>query len=133
MAQPSECSVLLARWTASHPDSPRLAQAARDMRSADYTGTGANALPDSIIEALVQLYRGRPLTASDSPGPVRNAVATSNIYAAYFHHAFPFDRKSLLRAWSRCESDQRTVLACAAARRQAERELGPIHSKSAPP
>ena len=35
---PIECAVLLARWTASHPDSPRLAQAARDLRSADYTG-----------------------------------------------------------------------------------------------
>jgi hypothetical protein len=63
---------------------------------------------------------------------VRNAVATSNIYAAYFSHAFPFDRKALRRAWSGCESDQRAVLACVPARRQAERELGPIHSKSAP-
>ena len=30
---------LLARWTASHPDSPRRAEVARDLRSADYTRT----------------------------------------------------------------------------------------------
>jgi len=132
MAQPSDCAVLLARWTASHPDSARLAQAARDMRSADYTGGSANAPSTSTIESLVELYRGHPLTAPESPGPVRDAVNTSSLYAAYFHHAFPFDRRAVLQAWSKCAANQRTVMACTAERRKAEQELGPIYPKSSP-
>ena len=81
----------------------------------------------------MELYRGHPLTASESPGPLRNAVTTSNYYAAYFHHAFPFDRRAVRRAWSACAADQRMVMACTAERRQAEQTLGPIYPKSAPP
>ena len=130
MARPIECAVLLARWTASHPDSPRLAQAARDLRSANDTRTIENVLSASSIEALVELYRGHPLTAAESPGPLRNAANTSNIYASYFHHAFPFDRTAVRRAWSACAADSRTVVLCTTERRQAEQELGPIYPKT---
>jgi len=133
MARPYECATLLARWTASHPDSPRLAQATRDLRSVDYTGGGAVVLPAATIEALVALYQGRSLTATESPGPVNNALSTSNVYSSFFYHAFPFDRAAVVQAWSKCVADPRTVIPCSAARRKAEQELGPIYSERAMP
>jgi hypothetical protein len=79
----------------------------------------------------VDLYRGRPLTAPEVPGPVRNALTTSNYYISYFHHPFPFDRTAVQRAWSACESDQRTAVTCTTERRKAEKTLGPIYPKQA--
>ena len=127
MARPIECATVLARWTVSHPDSPRRTQVARDLRAADYTGGSENLLPTRTIEALAELYRGHPLTALESPGPVTNAATTSHLYASYYHHAFPFDRKALHRAWSKCEANLQVVPACKRARRLAEEKLGPIH------
>jgi spermidine synthase len=133
MGQSSECAVLLARWTAGHPDSPRLAQTAGEMRSPDHLGVGGTAPSAATIDALVELYRGQTLTAPEASGAVRNAINTSNHYATYYHHAFPFDRRAVRRAWSACASDQRTVMACTAERRQAEQTLGPIYPKNASP
>jgi hypothetical protein len=122
----------MARWTASHPDSPTLAEVAGELRPTNYLGADTNAVPPWIIEALAELYHGRPLEIQESPGLVNNAVNTSRFYAAYFHHAFPFDRQALRRTWSACATDPRTVQACAAARRKAEQEVGPIYPKKAP-
>jgi hypothetical protein len=133
MARPFECATLLARWTASHPDSPRLAQATRELRSVDYTGAGAAVLPAATIEALVSLYQGHSLTASEKPGPVNNAVSTSNLYSSFYYHTFPFDRSAVLHAWSKCVANPQSVLVCTAARRKAEQDLGPIYSESAMP
>jgi spermidine synthase/MFS family permease len=134
MARPTECEVVMARWTASHPDSPRLARATSEMRLADFTGTLTNApLPTATIAALVELYHGHALIDSESPGPVRNAALTSNLYVRDFHYAFPFDREAVRRAWSACASDPRTVVACTQARRVAERKLGPLYTANAGP
>ena len=38
MARPFECEVVMARWTASHPDSPRLARAVHDLRVRRFHG-----------------------------------------------------------------------------------------------
>ncbi len=130
MARPSECAVLFAYWTASHPDSPKVAEAALDLRSADYTGMSMSVLAPATIEALVELYRGHIVKSPDSPGLVRNAVTTSNLFASRFLHAFPFDRSALRRAWSACAANPGTVMACVTARRLAEEELGPIHAES---
>jgi hypothetical protein len=129
MLQPTECAALLGRWTASHPDSPRLAQAAREIRARDSFGASSAVLTEKTIESLAVLYRGDPLTAPELPGPVRNALTTSNYYISYFHHAFPFDRAAVRRAWSACEADQRTAVTCTAERRKAEKTLGPIYPK----
>jgi len=126
MARPVECATVLARWTASYPGSPRLAKSAREIRAADYTGRRENSLKATTIDALAELYRGNPLTAPKSPGPVKNAIATSRLYASHYHHAFPFDRRALRRAWSRC--DLRAGQTCVAARRLAEEDLGPMHA-----
>jgi hypothetical protein len=132
MARPSECEVVMARWTASHPDSPRLARATLEIRASDFTGAVTNTpLPAATIASLAELYRGHALINSESPGPVRNAVLTSNLYAQDFHYAFPFDRAAVRRAWSACASDPRTVVACTQARNVAERKLGPIYTASA--
>jgi hypothetical protein len=131
MQQPTECAALLGRWTASHPDSPKLAQAAREIRSRDAFGATSNVLTEETIGSLVELYRGHPLTAPEVPGPVRNALATSNYYISYFHHAFPFDRTAVQKAWSACEADQRTAVSCTAERRKAEKTLGPIYPRQA--
>ncbi len=131
MLQPAECAVFLSRWTASHPDSARLAQAAREIRSRDSFGPASKVLAESTIASLVDLYRGQPLTNPELAGPVRNALITSSYYASYFHHAFPFDRTVVQRAWSACAADQRVVVGCTAERRKAEEKLGPIYPKSA--
>jgi len=130
MARPFECAVLLARWTASHPDSQQLAQVVLNLRSTDYLGVVQNAVSPATVEALVELYRGHVVTNPGSPGPVRNAVATSDLYASHFHHAFPFDRTAVRHAWSDCAANPATVMACTTARRQAEQKLGPIYSES---
>jgi predicted membrane-bound spermidine synthase len=129
MLQPAECAALLGRWTASHPGSPRLAQAVREIRSRPLFGEGSKVVTEQTIDSLVDLYRGRPLTAPDGSGPVRNAVATSNYYLSYFHHSFPFDRSAVERAWSACEADQRASVSCTAERRKVEQTLGPIHPR----
>ncbi len=131
MSRPAECGVLLARWKASHPDSPRLAQALRDTRSADLIGALTIELPSSTIESLAELYRGNPLKDTESPGLVRNAIVTSAMFAGYFNYAFPFDRNALRRAWADCASDPLTAMACAQARRNVELTLGPIHPENA--
>jgi hypothetical protein len=132
MARPLECTTLVARWTASHPDSPKLAGALRELRSADYFGADESGLSASIIASLVELYRGHPLTDPRSPGPVNNAIHTSNFYASFYQHVFPFDRNALRQAWSACVANPRTVMACTRARRQLEREIGSIYPKNAP-
>ena len=88
-------------------------------------------LPARAIEMLAELYRGRPLTNPQSPGPVNDAVITSQMYASYYHHTFPFDRAAVRRAWSKCEGNLNAVLDCKTARRLAEANLGPIgfHSR----
>jgi hypothetical protein len=129
MGQSIECTVLMARWISGYPDSARAAAAEREIQATDYLGEKATPLSQANIEALAQLYRGRPVTANESPGPVTNAVATSNYFAAYFHHAFPFDRAPLRRVWADCATDQRAVLACTAERRKIEQKLGPTYPK----
>jgi hypothetical protein len=126
MARPQECSAVMARWMASHPDSPRLAEVARDLRPTNYLGADTDVVPSWIIEALAELHHGRPLEIRETPGLVNNAINTSRFYAAYFHHAFPFDRQALRRTWSACAADVQLVQSCAAERRKAEAELGPI-------
>jgi spermidine synthase len=129
MGQAYECEVLLARWRASYPDSARAVEEVREIQASNYLGTSASHVSADTVEALVSLYLGRPIATPDSPGAVRNAVATSNYYASYFHHAFPFDRSVLQRAWTACASNQREVMACVEERRKAEQKLGPIYPK----
>jgi hypothetical protein len=132
LARPNECEVLLARWKLSHPDSPKRIEATEKLRSANYRGVTAKLPSRTVIDELVDLFRGRPLEARTMPGPVRDAVATSNRFAAFFHHAFPFDRAAVKRAWSACASEPRVVQVCLQERRKAERTLGPIHATDAP-
>jgi spermidine synthase len=131
MERPIECTVLLARWKASAPDSRRMAENVRDLRVTNALGEQVGALPVSFIESLAELYRGHPPTAEESPGPLRNAIAASNLYVRFFQHAFPFDRAALEQAWSRCAAELRVVDACTAERRRFEQVLGPIYPKKA--
>jgi hypothetical protein len=42
-------------------------------------------------------------------------------FLRYYHHAVPFDRVVIERAWARCRDYE-----CVQARRQVEEQLGPI-------
>jgi predicted membrane-bound spermidine synthase len=129
MGQAIDCTVLVARWITGHPGSARAAAAAREIQAADYLGEKTIPLSAAAIEAVAQLYRGRLVESTETPGPLANAVATSHFFATYFHHAFPFDRAPLRRVWTDCASDQRAVLACTAERRKVEQKLGPTWPK----
>jgi hypothetical protein len=130
MSRPSECAALVAYWTASHPDSPRLARTRRELRTTDTSGTHEVELAEPIVENMVRLYRGQPLTDPESPAPLRNAIYTSNFFAGYYDHTFPFDRAALQRAWTLCSVNMQTAVACAKTMREAERQLGPIYPAS---
>ena len=132
VGRPTECAALLGRWKASHPDSPKLAQAMREVVSIDAVSQQRDAISPAMVEALAELYRGHPLKDPESPGAVRNAVTTSNDFALFFDHRFPFDRAALRRTWAACSSDPLTASACVAARRKVDDEFGPIVPKSAP-
>jgi spermidine synthase len=131
MSRIIECAALVGRWSASHPDSPRLAQVTRELTYTDQTGTHEIEFPPATIQAIVKLYRGEPLTEPESPGPVRNAIYTSNLFAGYYSHAFPFDRSALRRAWTLCSANLQTVASCSQERRAIEQKLGPIYPESA--
>jgi len=131
MSRPSECGLMLAYWKANFPKSARMERALRETRYAGPTLELTHELPGATIDALAQLYRGRALVDVEAPGPVRNAIVTSFLYASYFNPVFPFDRAVLVRTWSDCASEPETAIGCAHARRNAEELLGPIFPKTA--
>jgi spermidine synthase/MFS family permease len=126
MARPSECAVLAARWSVSHPDSARRIEFMRDLRSTDFTGTVTSPVSPKLVDALAALFRGQPVHDAKSAGPVRDAIATAELYASSFNFVFPFDRRALKRAFAKCAGNPATASSCMQAKRESETKVGAI-------
>ena len=61
-----------------------------------------------------------------SAGPVRDAIATVELYKTSFNFAFPFDRSVLKNAFAKCAANPGTASACMQAKRESETKVGPI-------
>jgi predicted membrane-bound spermidine synthase len=114
-----ECAALFARWGHDHPNSPRLAAALVEVQKA-YTG-------DAVVHAenlsqLVPLFDADDArNEADGSRPLVHADRIANDFLLYYHHAVPFDRRVLTRAWNRC-----TIPACEEPRQVLEKEVGPL-------
>ena len=58
---------------------------------------------------------------TDGARPLVHADRIANDFLLYYHHAVPFDRRVLARAWNRC-----TLPACEEPRQVLEKEVGPL-------
>jgi spermidine synthase len=114
----TECAALFARWALDHPSSPRLAAALAETRKA-YVGDGV--LGGENLQQLLPLFGTQRGNSGDGSRPLAEANRISRDYLLYYHHAAPFDRRVLARAWSRCNRP-----ACDEPRRQLEAEVGAL-------
>ena len=115
-----ECAALFARWGHDHPGSPRLAAALVEVQKA-YSGDGV--VNAENLQRLVPLFDAEDARndAVDGSRPLVHAKRIASDFLLYYHHAVPFDRRVLERAWSRC-----SVPACAEPRRALEANVGPL-------
>ena len=105
------------RWQVEHPDSTRLARALAEARE---ERRNASLLDDLTLARIARLYTGGPSGPDKRPALAR-ARAVTERFLRYYHHAVPFDRAVLVRAWRECR-----LPACREARRRAEEQLGPL-------
>jgi spermidine synthase len=120
----AECATFVALWLRERPDSARLEERLAEVRRQDES---AVTLGTEQLERIGRLF-GDGREASDGAGtPAGRATAFARARAAtqrflrHFHHAAPFDRRSLKALWRRCHTK-----ACEASRREFESRLGPL-------
>jgi len=116
-ARPIECTTILARGLADHPGSEQAELLLQDART-------RKELPDPLSPAdlrrLEGLY-GNPAEHASPPesqDPVSEDNNLTDGFMRFFHHALPFDRRVLERAWDRCIRAE-----CRTARSRALRSL----------
>jgi predicted membrane-bound spermidine synthase len=117
----SECATFLARWRHDHPDSLRYPEALAEAREAS---GGSSLLSDRNLARIERLFGaggGRNGGEPDRGGVLARAQAKTQRFLRYYHHAVPFDRGVLVRAWRECRLGP-----CEQARSQAEERLGPL-------
>ncbi len=119
-ARGPQCATLLAVWMHEDPDSEALQQVIAEAR-AD-SGVAPHVQP-GMLQRLVDLYAVPDAKGGTLPPAV--ATARSQLFALYYHHAFPFPRETLRHTWRRCLGD-----GCRAAREEAEALVGPIFGSS---
>jgi hypothetical protein len=125
--RPLECATLLADWAREQPASPlreRFVERVRE-RAAVARGDALTAMA-----RLAPLFDAGPLdgvgdAASDSRAALRRAHQATRDYKLYYHHAAPFEPRSLLALWDQCAALDRDGKACRDGRGRAERLLGP--------
>ena len=113
-----ECAALFARWGRDYPGSPRLSAALTEVRKA-FVGDGV--LEAVNLEKILSLFEADARDTGDDSRPLAHANAITHDYLLYYHHATPFDRRVLERAWSQC-----TRPACEEPRRKLETEVGAL-------
>jgi spermidine synthase len=113
----TECATFLARWQHEHPDSMRLAQALAEARKPG----SRSRVPDDRELARIARFYGSQVDEPDKRRAIVRANAMTERFLRYYHHAVPFDRAGIARAWARCRADE-----CVHARRKAEAQLGPF-------
>jgi spermidine synthase len=119
MARPIECTTILARGLADHPD--------RDLRSLAITGSGsqlAEIVSDENVHRLAELYVDGRRSQRGEGDPLTEATRLTESFARFYVHALPFDRSVLAQAWARCTRPDQ-VEPCRAGRQRARELMGP--------
>jgi len=114
----SEAVTLLADWRRVDPGSKALNALLTELRGRPLVGSQ---IADGTLAAVGVLFGGRPLKNLEGPRSLVRAKRLSNLYLTHYHHAAPFDRNVLRRAWGNCSTK-----GCGKARDQAEMRLGKI-------
>jgi hypothetical protein len=79
---------------------------------------------EPLVRRLLTLHE----TAEDPAAgdELAQAMAATNRFARYYHHAAPFDRAALAAVWRRCERRPELAARCREKRAVAERVLGEL-------
>jgi spermidine synthase len=119
--RPRRCVALLAEWRSRVPGSPE-----RDRLWA--AGAVPTAIDGVAAEPLVRRLLTLHETAEDPAAgdELAQAMAATNRFARYYHHAAPFDRAALAAVWRRCERRPELAARCREKRAVAERVLGEL-------
>jgi spermidine synthase len=120
--RPRECAALVAEWRREVPDS---AERDRLFAAGGARWSDGGRPTEALLAQLGPLYSpavGGP-TGED---PVAEAMAATNLYAQYYHHAAPFNRAALASYWQRCEREPAFAVRCREKRSAAESALGAL-------
>jgi len=123
--QPLLCATLVASWMREVPNSPTRDALLKDLRA---DGTFGAHLGAARLRLLNQLL------VDAGPGdsiPPERAKMLTDLYVEYFHHATPFSRDALTRAWQQCRPAQPGDGSCARALAAAEGRVGPLREQRA--
>lgn len=123
--RPTLCAALFAQWQFESPDSPALARALASAR-APKTDLRKELQPE-LLDELAALF-GRS-GASVRPVSRQEASRATELFIRYYHHAAPFDRTVLARAWRRCTDADTT--ACSVGLAKAEETVGSLTGSGA--
>jgi hypothetical protein len=123
-----ECATYLANGLHAHPDSERL----RDMLKKLRTEPESQHLSPANMAVLRALYGDEPRGLS--PDRLAQARALSEGYFRFYNHSLPFDREVIERAWRRCREPEK-LEACRAGRAEMRERLGasPIRTARSSP
>jgi spermidine synthase len=97
-----ECATLFARWQLDRPGSPRLERALIKARRTNRASR--QALAPGALRKLRMLYEGK-VPDVEERALVRQAEQLTKTFLLHYHHAAPFDRRTIEAAWRRCRGD----------------------------
>jgi hypothetical protein len=126
-----QCATLFARWQLDRPGSPRLRSALAEARQTNRASR--RELAPGKLRQLRMLYEGK-IPDVDESALAQQAERMTRRFLLYYHHAVPFDRRTVEAAWRRCRGDD-----CEDRQREAWRSLSsldgevPVLSDSAAP
>jgi hypothetical protein len=111
-----ECATLLAVWhrVGDRPD--RVEAYLRGLRRK----WNVDVLRQTSLDMLGVLLSGEPRGVPQSQSLARASVISKR-FTSHYHHAFPFERRALSKAWDDCRGN-----ACASARQGLELEVGAL-------
>jgi spermidine synthase len=126
-----QCATLFARWQLDRPGSPRLRRALAKARQINRASS--QDLAPGKLRRLRMLYEGN-VPDVDESALAQQAEQLTQRFLLHYHHAVPFDRRTIEAAWRRCRGDD-----CEERQREAWRRLSsldgeaPVLSESAAP
>jgi predicted membrane-bound spermidine synthase len=111
-----ECGTLLAAWRRASNRPEQVDAYVRGLRRA----WSVDVLRETNLDMLGVLLTGELRPVPEDQSLARASVISSR-FASHYHHAFPFERRALSKAWDECRGE-----ACASARRRLELEVGAL-------
>jgi spermidine synthase len=97
-----QCATLFARWQLDRPGSPRLRSALAEARQMNRATR--RDLVGGRLRQLRMLYEGKVAEVDESAW-AQQAERMTQRFMRHYHHAVPFDRRTIEAAWRRCRGD----------------------------